>query len=44
MNLDFPDTSKYKAKDQDNEDSEEKSSISLKDILRFENDLLSGRI
>ncbi len=44
MNLDFPDTSKYKAKDQDDEDSEEKSTISLKDILRFEDDLLSGAI
>ncbi len=40
LNLDFPDTSKYKLK----KDGEEKGSFSLKNIMEFEDDLLSGRI
>ncbi len=39
MNLDFPDTSKYKMKI----DGEEKN-VKLKDILAFEDDLLEGKI
>jgi DNA helicase II / ATP-dependent DNA helicase PcrA len=42
INLDFPDTTMYKVKDDNS--GEEKSELTLKDILRFEDDLLEGRI
>ncbi len=41
MDLDFPDTSRYKINEKT---GEEKSEISLKDIERFEEDLLNGNI
>lgn len=41
INLDFPDTSHYKI---NGKTGEEKSEISLKDIEKFEEDLLSGNI
>lgn len=40
MNLDFPDTSSYKLKD----DGVEEKEVSLKDVLQFEEDLLGGKI